>query len=479
MSSSIASAVVLAAGLGTRMKSTLPKVLHEVCGAPLLTYVLAAIGPVNPEQLVVVLGSGHEAVRPLLPSGAEVVLQQRPQGTGHAVLCAADWVLDGPLLVVPGDAPLVTRDVLLQLVSAHETARADATVLTMRLADPTGYGRIIRGADGLVDRIVEQRDAGLEELAVDEVNTGMYVLPGRATLDILRRVGTDNAQGEVYLTDVVAGLRREGARVAAHLTPDPNVALGVNTRVELAEAQAVMRARLLRHWMLEGVTIEDPSSTHIDAGVTLEADVRILPFTSLRGTTSVARGSIIGPGSTLVDTTVGEDATVRHSYTDGAILERGANVGPFSYLRPAAHLLEKSKAGAFVEVKKSTIGPGSKVPHLSYIGDATIGSNTNIGAGNITANFDGYRKHPTVIGDNVHTGSDTVFVAPVTIGNDSTIGAGSVITKDVPDGALGIARCRQKNILDYAERHARRRDEAAKVSADRPAEAGEATEHGN
>jgi bifunctional UDP-N-acetylglucosamine pyrophosphorylase/glucosamine-1-phosphate N-acetyltransferase len=377
-------------------------------------------------------------------------MEQR--GTGHALLCAREYIEEGSLLVVPGDTPLICADLLAGLVAAHEAAGADATVLTMRPSDPTGYGRVIRGADGFLDRIVEHRDAGIEELRVDEVNSGMYVLPGPRAVDILAQASPDNAQGEIYLTDVVQGLRRTGGRVAAHMTADADSVRGVNTRVELAAAQDLMRRRLLEHWMLEGVTIEDPASTYIDSSVELEADVLLLPFTSLRGRTRVAGGSVVGPGSTLVDTRVAEGCTVRHSYTDGAVLEAGSNVGPFAYLRPEAHLMEKAKAGAFVEVKKSTIGPGSKVPHLSYIGDATIGRDTNVGAGNITANYDGKRKHPTLIGDNVHTGSDVVFVAPVTIGNETTIGAGSIITRDVPDRALGIARCRQKNIPSYADR---------------------------
>ena len=378
---------------------------------------------------------------------------------------AADGVTGDAILVVPGDTPLITGEVLLGLVEAHVASGVDATILTMILPDPTGYGRVLRDPDGLVTRIVEQRDASPVELAVREVNTGMYVLPAGRALEILRGLGTDNAQGELYLTDVVAGLRAQGARVGAHVTQDPSVTLGVNSRVELAEVQGIMRARLLRQWMLAGVTVDDPGSTHVDVGVTLEADTRLLPGTCLRGTTSVATGSVIGPHSTLIDTVVGRDCTVRHSYTEGATLAAGATVGPFSYLRPEARLMEGAKAGAFVEVKKSTIGRGSKVPHLSYIGDTTIGAGTNVGAGNITANYDGRHKHQTIIGDGVKTGSDTVFVAPVTVGDGATIGAGSIITKDVPAGALGIARASQRNIAGYDQRH------AAAAAGDAPGEA--------
>jgi bifunctional UDP-N-acetylglucosamine pyrophosphorylase / glucosamine-1-phosphate N-acetyltransferase len=335
---SIASAVILAAGLGTRMRSATPKVLHEVCGRPLLQYVLDAVACLQPRRLVVVLGKGHESVALLLPAGAEVAIQKEQRGTGDAVLSAEGLVEDGPLLVVPGDTPLVTGQALEQLAAAHARSAAAATVLTMRLADPTGYGRIVRGADGLVDRIVEHRDAGSAELVLDEVNTGMYVLPGRRALDLLREVGTDNAQGEIYLTDVVAGLRRAGERVAAHVTPDPFVALGVNTRVELANAQDLMRHRLLHAWMLAGVTVEDPGSTSIDSTVRLEPDVTLLPFSSLRGDTQVGRGTVIGPGSTLVDTLVGPDCRVRHSYAEGAVLAGRSVLGPFGYLAPGERL---------------------------------------------------------------------------------------------------------------------------------------------
>lgn len=450
--SSIATIVVLAAGLGTRMKSSLPKVMHPVCGIPLLSHVLAAADAIGARRRVVVLGHGQSLVETILPAGWEVALQERQRGTGDALLAAAAFVDDGPVLVLSGDTPLVTADVLQTLVATHEDSGAAATVMTMELDRPDGYGRIVRDAAGDVAYIVEHRDAGEEQRALREVNAGMYVLPGVAALDLLRAAGSDNDQGEVYLTDVVAGLRRRGARVGAYRVADPAVALGVNSRVDLAQAQQLMRARICREWMLAGVTIEDPGSTHIDATVRLEADVTILPFTCLRGSTTVGRGSQIGPGATLVDTQVGPDCLVRHAYTDGAVLDAAALVGPFSYLRPQAHLCEGAKAGAFVEIKKSTVGPGSKVPHLSYIGDTTIGSGTNIGAGSITANYDGRRKHPTVIGDNVKTGSDTVFVAPVTIGDGATIGAGSIITKNVPAEALGIARCRQKNIEGYAGR---------------------------
>ncbi|GAB4264828.1 MAG: bifunctional UDP-N-acetylglucosamine diphosphorylase/glucosamine-1-phosphate N-acetyltransferase GlmU [Thermoleophilia bacterium] len=464
MNSSISTAVILAAGLGTRMKSSTPKVLHEVCGLPLISHILEAVAQVGAERTVVVLGPGHERVRPVLPEGVEVALQLEPRGTGDALLKAAAFLEDGPALVVPGDTPLITGEVLRDLVGHHVETGAQATILTMILENPGGYGRVVRDETGAVTRIVEQRDATPEELEIREVNSGMYVLPGRRSLGLLEEVGSDNEQGEVYLTDVVEGLVAAGAKVEAVAAPDPSVTLGVNTRVDLARVAALMRGRILNRWMLEGVTIDDPSSTYVDVSVELEADVRILPGTTLSGATVVGRDSVIGPATTLIDTAVGRGSRVRHAYAEGASIGDGVQVGPFCYLRPGARLERGSKAGTFVEIKNSTVGEGSKVPHLSYIGDTTIGRETNIGAGNITANYDGRRKHRTVIGDGVHTGSDTVFVAPVTIGDKAVTGAGSIITKNVPEAGLGIARCRQKNIEGYADR--------------RGVEPGEDSEHG-
>ncbi len=453
MSESIDTAVIIAAGLGTRMRSTLPKVLHHVCGRPLISYVTLAAAGAGAGRVVVVLRPGQaEEVAPHLPPSVAYATQQEQLGTGDALLSAAGELGEGHVLVLPGDTPLLTADILRALIELWSSTGADAALLTLTPPDPTGYGRVIRDSGGLVERIVEHRDATSEQREVREVNAAVYILPTRETIDLLVGLGRDNVQGELYLTDVIAALRSGGSRIAALRAPDHRVALGINNRVELAEAQNIMRRRILESWMLSGVTIEDPESTHIDADVELEPDVRILPFTCLRGTTRVARGSEIGPGSTLIDTIVRAGGQVRHSYTDSAVLEAGALVGPFTHLRPETHLLEGTKAGAFVEIKKSTVGRGSKVPHLSYIGDTEIGSSTNIGAGNITANYDGRDKHRTSIGDNVKTGSHTVFVAPVTVGDGATIGAGSIITKDVPAGALGIARARQKNILAYGKR---------------------------
>jgi bifunctional UDP-N-acetylglucosamine pyrophosphorylase / glucosamine-1-phosphate N-acetyltransferase len=338
LSASIATVVILAAGLGTRMRSATPKVLHTVCGLPLLSHVLRATAGLDRDsdsapRTVVVLGHGQGRVEDILPEGCLVAVQEKQLGTGHAVLAAAEQILggiDGPMLVLPGDTPLITTEALRALVDTHRSSHAEATVLTMRLTDPTGYGRVLREPDGGdVARIVEDRDATEEERRTDEVNSGMYVLPGRRALEILAGLGAENAQGEIYLTDVVEELRRRGGRVGAVVTPDPRVCLGVNSRVELSEAQVIMNRRICREWMLAGVTIDDPASTLIEVTVTLEPDTRVLPFTCLRGRTSIARGSEVGPCATLIDTVLGRDCRVRHSCVEGATLEPGAEVGPF------------------------------------------------------------------------------------------------------------------------------------------------------
>jgi len=434
------------------MKSEVPKVLHAVAGVAMVNHVLRAAEQINAGNVVVVLGHGHKQVEPHLPKGCTVVLQEEQRGTGHALLMASKEVGEGPVLVLSGDTPLLTGHMLREFTDAHFSCGSDASVATMQLDDPTGYGRVIRSPGGEVRRIVEQGDAGVDELGVREVNAGAYVFSAPAVMDILEELGNENSQGEVYLTDVVAKLVEQEEGVHAFRAPDPEEFMGVNTRVDLADAQSAMRDRICRDWMLAGVTILDPHSTHIDAAVKLAPDVTLMPNTVLRGDTRVGRGSEIGPGCTLVDTVVGEDCLVLHSYSQRAVLGNCVKVGPFAYLRPEAQLEDGVKVGTFVEIKKSRLGTGSKVPHLSYIGDAEIGAGTNIGAGNITANYDGREKHRTVIGEQVNTGSDTVFVAPVEIGDNVTIGAGSVITKDVPVGALGIARARQKNIPGYAVR---------------------------
>jgi bifunctional UDP-N-acetylglucosamine pyrophosphorylase / glucosamine-1-phosphate N-acetyltransferase len=451
--------VILAAGEGTRMRSALPKVLHPLCGRPIVAWPVAAAREAGAARVVVV-DNPKRRLEEHLPAGVEVAVQERPLGTGDAVAAAAPLLDPGAtVVVVNGDVPLITGAAIRRLVEAHEAAGAAATMATMELDQPGAYGRVVRDGDGSVLRVVEAKapgDASPEELEIREVNTGVYAFEGEALLAALRRLGADNAQGEVYLPDVLPAVRAAGKVVAAHPVTDATLTLGVNDRVELAQVRALAQQRVNEALMLAGVTIVDPASTTIDAGVEIGADTTVEPYAQLRGATSIGAGTTIGAMSTLIDSRIGDGVTILHSHLTQARVEDGANVGPFAYLRPDAHLHPGAKAGTFVEIKNSEIGAGSKVPHLSYIGDADVGEGTNIGAGNITANYDGKRKHRTTIGARVHTSVDTMFVAPVTVGDDAYTGAGSVITDDVPPGALGIARERQSNIEGYAERVSRR-----------------------
>jgi bifunctional UDP-N-acetylglucosamine pyrophosphorylase/glucosamine-1-phosphate N-acetyltransferase len=358
-------------------------------------------------------------------------------------------------VVVNGDMPLVTPDALRSLLDAHGANSAAATIVTMVLEDPSGYGRVVRDGDGDVARVVETKRAGdatEDELAIGEVNAGVYAFDGPALLDALRRVGTDNAQGEVYLPSALALLREGGSRVAAVTVDDPSLLLGVNDRVELARVRRIAQQRIHEAHMRAGVTIVDPATTTIDVGVRIGQDTVIEPSTHLRAATTVGERCTIGPLTTAIDATLGDEVSVVHSYLTGCEVRAGATVGPFAYLRPGALLRERSKAGTFVEIKNSDIGEGTKVPHLSYVGDADVGPGTNLGAATITANYDGRNKHRTTIGANVRTSVDTTLVAPVTVGDEAYTGAGSVVTDDVPPGALAIARARQTNIDDYAAR---------------------------
>jgi bifunctional UDP-N-acetylglucosamine pyrophosphorylase/glucosamine-1-phosphate N-acetyltransferase len=447
--------VILAAGQGTRMRSRTPKVLHEICGRPMIDWTVAAAVEAGAGKVVVV-GSPDGALDGRLPDGVVLATQPVANGTGGAVLAAAGE-LDGagPVVVVNGDAPLVTPMALRSLVDAHAANGVAATIVTMLLADPSGYGRVVRDADGSVVRVVETKrpgDATEDELAIDEVNAGVYAFDGGALLDALERVGTDNAQGEVYLPSALAVLRERGAGVAALLVDDPSVLLGVNDRVDLARVRAIAQQRIHEAHMRAGVTIVDPATTTIDVEVRIGADTVIEPSTSLRGATIVGERSTVGPLTTAIDATLGDEVTVVHSYITGCEVRSGATVGPFAYLRPGALLRERAKAGTFVEIKNSDIGEGTKVPHLSYVGDADVGPGTNLGAATITANYDGRNKHRTTIGANVRTSVDTTLVAPVTLGDEAYTGAGSVVTDDVPRGALAIARARQTNIEGYADR---------------------------
>jgi bifunctional UDP-N-acetylglucosamine pyrophosphorylase/glucosamine-1-phosphate N-acetyltransferase len=442
--------VILAAGQGTRMRSRTPKMLHALCGRPMIGWPVAAALAAGAGRVVVVDGrerrlEGH------LPEGVELVVQPEPNGTGGAVQVAAAHVRDEPVLVLNGDAPLVTAAVLERLVDAHAASGAQATIATMVLDDPSGYGRVVRNEDGTVARVVETKvesDATEAELAIREVSAGIYVFDGRPLREALDRLTPDNAQGELYLPSTLEHLER----VAGRDLGDPSLLIGVNDRVELATARTLLQRRIHEELMRAGVTIVDPASTLIDAGVTIGADTVVEPSSFLRGATTIGERCTVGPLTTLVDVALGDEVAVPHSYLTSCEVRSGATVGPFAYLRPGALLREGAKAGTFVEIKNSDIGAGTKVPHLSYIGDADVGPGTNLGAATITANYDGVRKHRTTIGADVHTSVDTTLVAPVTVGDGAYTGANSAITKDVPPGALGIARERQTNIEGYAER---------------------------
>jgi bifunctional UDP-N-acetylglucosamine pyrophosphorylase/glucosamine-1-phosphate N-acetyltransferase len=450
--------VILAAGEGTRMRSALPKMLHPLCGRPVIAWPVAAATEVAAEKVVVV-DNPKERLREHLPETVAVAVQEQPRGTGDAVAAAAAHIDDDvTVVVINGDVPLITADAIRRLADTHEQAGAAATMATMELDEPGAYGRVIRDRDGSVLRVVEAKAAGdatPEELEIREVNTGVYAFGGAALKHALERLDADNAQGELYLPDVLPILRGDGRSVAAHPVTDPGLTLGINDRAELAEVRALAQRRINVEHMRAGVTIVDPGSTTIDAGVTIGRDTTIEPYAQLRGATKIGANTTVGAMTTLIDTEVGDDVTILHSHLTGARVDDRALVGPFAYLRPNAHLHHGAKAGTFVEIKNSEVGAGTKVPHLSYIGDTDIGEQTNIGAGNITANYDGRHKHRTTIGSRVHTSVDTAFVAPVTVGDDAYTGAGSVIVDDVPPGALGIARARQTNIEGYAARKQR------------------------
>jgi len=447
--------VILAAGQGTRMRSATPKLLHELCGRPLLSWTVDAARAAGASKVVVV-GGPDRALAPGLPDDVVLAVQQEARGTADAVQAAAGEIdRDASVIVLNGDVPLMTGESLRALAAAHVEHGAAATMLTMVLPDPTGYGRVVRNADGAVERVVETKkpgDATPAELEIREVNAGVYAFAGGQLLDALGEVRADNAQGELYLPDVLPILRARGRVVRAHIVDDHGLALGVNDRGDLAKVRAEAQRRILAAHMAAGVTIVDPNSTLIDAGVEIGADTTIMPFTTLHGATRVGSGARIGPQTTAIDAEIGDDVSAPHSYLTGCTIHAGASVGPFAYLRPGAVLRPGAKVGTFVEVKNSDIGEGTKVPHLSYIGDADVGPGSNLGAGTITANYDGRRKHRTRIGARVKGGVDTAFVAPVTIGDDAWTAAGSVITEDVPDGALGVARSRQRNVERYSER---------------------------
>ena len=444
------------------MRSAMPKVMHPVCGRPMVAWPVLAARDAGADR-VAVIASPDRDLSAALPEGTEVVIQPEADGTGGAVRAALPLIRESSSVVVlSGDHPLVSGEVIEGLLSERARTGAAATVMTTVLEEPGTYGRIVRNADGDLERIVEAKrsgDASPEELEIREVNTGTYAFAAGPLAEALGRIGNDNAQGEYYLGDVLPALRKAGNRVSAFLAPDEAVNLGVNDRRDLARAEAEARRRILDVHMLAGVTITDPASTWVDAKVEIEPDATLLPGTSLRGATRVGAGSIVGPHTTLIDTVLHERVSVPHSFVVQAEVLAGCNIGPFAYLRPQTILREGAKAGAFVELKNADVGPGSKVPHLSYIGDASLGEDVNLGAGTITANYDGFRKHRTVVGDHVRVGVDTMLVAPVEIGDSAYTAAGSVITENVPEGSLGITRSKQENVEGFAARKAAEAEE--------------------
>ena len=441
------------------MRSATPKLLHTLCGRPLIAWTIDAASQAGARRIVVV-DNAKRALADELDDGVAVAAQDRPLGTADAVKAAAEHFEQADtVVVINGDNPLFTPETIRGLVDAHARSHSGATIATAILDRPNRYGRVVRAPDGTVERVVETKAAGdatALELEIREVNAGLYAFDGDLLQQALAEIRPDNAQGELYLPDVLPAIRNHERTVDAYEIADPDETLGVNDRRDLAWVRVVAQRRILERHMLAGVTVVDPQTTVIDAGVELAPDATIEPFTSLRGQTQVGPQSTIGPLSTVIDARIGERSRVVHSYVHEAQIGDGVSVGPFAYLRPGTVLREGAKAGTFVEMKNAHIGPGAKVPHLSYIGDAEIGEGTNIGAGTITANYDGYRKNRTTIGARVRGGVHTSLIAPVNVGDDAYTGAGSVITKDVPPGALGVARERQRNIEGYTERRAER-----------------------
>ncbi len=448
--------IVLAAGEGTRMKSATPKVLHSVAGRSLLGHVLHAVNHLNPTELRIVIGSGREAVEAHIADispKATTVFQERRGGTGHAAqLALAGKAPKGTVLVLAGDTPLLSGDSLAQFVEAHTSGKFAASVLTAEHPEPTGYGRIIRDDSDELLRIVEEKDATDDEKFIYEINSGVYAFDGEKLAASIGKLTMANAQGELYLTDIIGILKSAGESIAAIMIDDFTETLGVNDRVQLAESAAMLRDRINDQWMRAGVTIVDPTTTWIDATVEHSNDVTLHPGTALLGSTKVATGAVIGPRTTLTDCVVKEGAQVLESIAIQTVIGEGSTVGPFTYLRAGTQLGDSTKAGAFVEMKNATVGTGSKIPHLSYVGDATIGVGSNIGAATIFVNYDGVEKHHTTVGDQVRIGSDTMLVAPVSIGDGAYTAAGSVITEDVPAGAIGVGRAKQRNVLDWVLR---------------------------
>ena len=452
--------IILAAGLGTRMKSATIKVLHRAAGRPIIDYVVDLACDICERPPIVVVGHQKEAVQKALGDRARFAVQEQQLGTGHAVLQAAPHVATDRVLILSADVPLTRAETLRKLIAEHERAGNALTLVTMKLGDPAMYGRIVRGKDGSVERIVEAKDATEQQKRIHEVNAGIYLFDTKALFDNLRNVSTENSQGEYYLTDTLAMLRAAGRRVGAMIVDDPVEALGVNSRAELATVEGEIQRRVVTKLMEDGVTFRNPATVVIDSTVSIGADSVVYPFVTIEGSTRIGEGCVIEPGVHLVNVTVGDDVHLKTgTVAEEAIIEDEASVGPYAHLRPGSQLGRHVKVGNFVETKKAVFGEGAKASHLSYIGDAEIGADVNIGAGTITCNYDGVRKHKTVLEDGVFIGSDTQLVAPVRVGRGAYVGAGSTITKDVPPDALALSRVPQRVIEGWA---ARKREEQKK-----------------
>jgi bifunctional UDP-N-acetylglucosamine pyrophosphorylase/glucosamine-1-phosphate N-acetyltransferase len=455
--------IILAAGLGTRMKSATVKVLHRAAGRPIIDYVVDLATQLSGKPPVVIVGHQREALQKWLGDRARYAVQEEQLGTGHAVLQAAKILGKSGahnILILSGDVPLTRVETLQRLIEEHERSKNALTLLTMKLPEPAMYGRIVRDSSGAVVKIVEAKDAGDAEKKIDEVNAGIYIFGSEHLFDNLRKLSTDNAQGEYYLTDLLSMLRKSGKRVGALIVEDPVEALGVNSRSELASVEEVIQRRVVEKLMRDGVTFRNPATVVIDSMVTIGADTVVYPFVTLEGTTKVGRECVIEPGVHLHNVTVGDHVHLKSgSVAEDAVIEDEATIGPYAHLRPGTQLGKHVKVGNFVETKKAIFGEGSKASHLSYIGDADIGADVNIGAGTITCNYDGVNKNKTIIEDGVFIGSDTQLVAPVRIGRGAYVGAGSTITKDVPPDSLALSRVPQKVIEGWATR---RREEKKK-----------------
>ena len=446
--------VILAAGKGTRMKSVLPKVLHQAAGKPMVQHVIDAARLAGARRNIVVVGFGAELVRSALRGKVEIVVQAEQLGTGHAVRMAEPLLKaeHGTVMVLCGDTPLLTGALLSRLYEAHKKARAKATVLTAIMPDATGYGRVIRSATGAVEKIVEDKDATDEERKVQEVNSGIYCFAADALFSALAEVNCDNAQGEYYLPDVLSILREKGEKIWAVAAEDYEETLGVNSRVQLSAAEKILRRRKNLALMESGVTLMDPDTTFIDADVAVGRDTVIYPFTWIEGASSVGTACVLGPSSRFSDTKIGNEVTAQFVYAHECEIGDGVIIGPYVHLRPQTRLAAQVKVGNFVEVKNSVIGEGSKLPHLQYIGDCDMGSGVNMGCGTITVNYDGKEKHRTTVGNGAFVGCNTNLVAPVTVGDGAYVAAGSTITKNIPPGDLAVARAPQKNIPHWAEK---------------------------